>query len=74
MTDRKLHRRFFGEFRLISQIWEATAAKRRPILQRQRCITQNVLYNTTMYVPCIDLLYISSLGGLHIRTAVTRLP
>jgi len=40
--------RIFGEFRGISQIWEATTAKRMKIdtyCQRQRCNPVSVLFN-----------------------------
>jgi len=40
--------RIFGEFRGISQIWEATTVKRMkidPYCQRHRCNPLNVLYN-----------------------------
>jgi len=47
--------RIFGEFRGISQIWDATTAKRMKIdlyCHRQRCNPLNVLFNTFLALAC----------------------
>jgi len=47
MTLDDLELEFFSEFRVISQIWEATAVKRMkidPYCQQQNCNQANVLY------------------------------
>jgi len=67
--------RIFEEFRGITQILEATAAKRikiDPYCQRQRCNPLNVLFSIRP-IPCVDLPYSFLARGLHIRTNVARL-